>query len=120
MNTKVSFGLDYLNIMANADVGSTAWQPPFLYGIDPDSFSTLMSLGMLLLIPDLIKAYKGMMGVKDSPVRFGLGTFFGGVSGAGGTGMEYLGKFGSLSLGLDHIKRGPLGKLLPGGKGGGH
>lgn len=73
------------------------WQPPFLSDLNPDSFIILLGVGLVLIIPDLIKMVKEFLGAKGMPVGFGLGTFFAGV-GAGWTGVTTFAQMGS-SLG---------------------
>lgn len=79
------------------------WAPPFLYGIDAKAFSVILGIGIILLIPDLIKAMRQTLGIKDSPVQFGMSTLFGaaGMAAAGGSGLwskylDYRYKFGTL------------------------
>lgn len=55
------------------------WQPPFLSDMRPDAFITLVAIGFILLIPDLVKMVKELMGAKGMPISLSLGTFFGGV-----------------------------------------
>lgn len=81
----------------NTSSGSTAWAPPFLYGIDPSAFQTLLGLGIILLIPDFIKVMKELLGVKGLPINMGLGTFFGGVGAVAGGAQGGLGVFTSLT-----------------------
>lgn len=76
------------------------WTPPFLVGLDPQAFSFLIGIGLVFLIPDLVKALKDALGIKPLPVSLGLGTFFAGTATAVGAGIGTLGQFGSISLGL--------------------
>lgn len=93
------------DILGSLNNSGNVWKPPFIYGIDTKAFSTLLALGMLLVIPDMIKAFKAALGVKESPIKFGLGMFFGGASGIGGAGMEQLSKFGYMGHGIDTVKK---------------
>ncbi len=53
---------------------------PFLYGFQTDDFNTIIALGLVLMIPDFVKIVKNWIGVQDSPLKFGLGTYFAGAS----------------------------------------
>jgi len=52
---------------------------PFLYGFQTEEFNTIIALGIVLLIPDFIKLVKGVIGVGESKLNLGLGTFFAGA-----------------------------------------
>jgi hypothetical protein len=70
-------------ILVNLQISSgPLWSPPFLYGIDKKSISILMGMGLVLMIPQLIKAFKDIIGVKPSGISPGLSTFFGGSTAA--------------------------------------
>lgn len=99
-------------IVKTGAVSSSFWQPPFLYSISPEAISVLVGIGILFLIPDLVSALRGYLGIKESPIKAGLGTFFGGVTGGLGVAGGMLGKFGSFSYGI-----GPIMKAIqtPGG-----
>lgn len=90
-------------IQSQAASGVNGWRPPFLAEIDPNVYSILVGMAVILMIPDLMKVAREAMGVKDLPVSFGIGTFFGGAQAAGGGIMAGVGQFGSLSLGLTAI-----------------
>ncbi len=80
------------------------WAPPFLYGFNEYAYSFLIGMGLLFLIPDLVKLAKGFIGVKEGfPISVGPGLFFGGASAAVGGGVGIISQFGSLSLGLTHL-----------------
>ena len=96
------------------------WRPPFLYNIGYEYFPALVVLGMLFIIPNIVNLFKQILGVKDSGVSFGLGTFFGGVGAAYGGFMGGMQTFtslyqapliGSLIKNLD--KKGIIGKIIP-------
>lgn len=97
------------------------WSPPFLYGFDTTSFSTLVGLGIILLIPDFVRTTKELLGVKDLPFQIGLGTFFGGATAAWGGVQGGVGLFTSLTqmpgLGLwlqqQADKGGFMSKIMP-------
>lgn len=78
-------------------VGTNFWVPPFLYGLHQLSYVFLIGIGLIFLIPDLVKLVKEMMGIKPMPISIGLGTFFSGV-GAGYSGaMASLQQFSGLA-----------------------
>lgn len=76
----------------------TFWSPPFLYSADPKAFSILVGIGILFMIPNLIKLVQQFVGVRrDGPgLGIGPGLFFGGIAGIGGAAMGTLNKFGSI------------------------
>lgn len=90
---------------------------PYLYGLDNNSFRVLVGMGLIFLIPDLIKVTKELLGIKDLPIAIGLGTFFGGVSAGTAGATSLLGQFGSISLGLSAITGKGLHELIGGGGG---
>jgi hypothetical protein len=95
------------------------WTPPLLYSsyTAPDAFSVLVGVGILFMIPNIIKSLKQLMGIKDGILSgVGLGIFFGGVSSVGGAGMGGLGKYASLSYGLGSVGRIPGLAKTPVGK----
>jgi len=55
------------------------WQPPFLYSVGYEHFAAFIALGILFIIPDIIKSFKQILGVKDAGIGFNLGSFFSGV-----------------------------------------
>ncbi len=57
-----------------------AFRLPFLYGFQNDDFNLIVSFGLLLMIPDIIKLMKGIIGVQDSPLKIGLGSYFAGAA----------------------------------------
>ncbi len=83
---------------------------PYLYGIDSDAFKILIGMGLIFLIPDLVKQLKEMLGVKDLPVNIGVGTFFGGVGAGVGAVMGPIGTFSTLKLAAPGLFKG---KLVP-------
>lgn len=89
---------------------------PYLYGLDNNSFRVLVGMGLIFLIPDLIKISKELLGIKDLPISIGLGTFFGGVSAGTAGATSLLGQFGSISLGLSAITGKGLHELIGGDK----
>ena len=102
-------------IKINAQVGTNQfWAPPFLYPLNQEAITILIGIGIYLLIPDLVKMVKELLGVKGVPVSFGLGTFFSGVSTPVGGAMGFAGGFGSISLAVPGIRR--FGQRILGGK----
>ncbi len=96
------FLLSYIIIFGTNHTDMTA-RLPYLYGLDSNSFRLLIGLGLIFLIPDLVKATKEALGIKELPFTIGIGTFFGGVSTAAGGGVGLLGQIGSISLGISGI-----------------
>lgn len=58
----------------------SSFRLPFLYGFQTDDFNTILALGLVLMIPDFVKIVKGWVGVQDSPLKFGLGTYLAGAT----------------------------------------
>lgn len=79
------------------------WSPPFLYGVDPNAFSVLLGMGLMFLIPDLIKIVKEAIGAKPLPISVGPGTFFSGAGAGMGGGISLLSQFGSIKMGLNAL-----------------
>lgn len=123
--TILIFVLGYLiNTQAN-NIG-IAGRLPYLYGIEASGFKFLIGLGLIFLIPDLVKLIKEALGIKDLPLNIGIGTFFGGVAAGVGGATGIMGQFGSLALATQYIPGGrkimeKLGMVKPeagGGQGG--
>jgi len=91
------------NIQSQIAAGNAGWAPPFLGGIDPNVYSILLGMAIILMIPEIMKLIREIMGVKDMPIGFGIGTFFSGAAAAGGGALAGVGQFGSLSLGINAI-----------------
>jgi len=87
--------------------GTVLWQPPFLGGttISSSAFSVLVGMGLIFLIPDIVKMVKELLGVKGIPLNVGPGMFFAGAGTAVGGGIGVAGQFGSLSLAGSAIGR---------------
>lgn len=64
--------------------------PPYLYGIDQTAYVFLLSMGILFIIPEVVDTIRSLFQVKESPLKLGLGTFF-------GAGSVITGGFGILS-----------------------
>ncbi len=84
---------------------------PFLTGFSSEDLGVLVGLGIVLVTPDIVKMIKGLLGIKELPISFGIGTFFSGVSAPVGGGMGLLGQYGSLSLAVPGIRK--LANFLP-------
>ena len=69
------------------------WQPPFIYSRAPTVFNILIGIGLLFVIPDVIKAVRQAFDIKESPVKFGLSTFFGGAAAIGTSGSGMFSKY---------------------------
>lgn len=91
---------------------------PFLYGFDSNDIGTIIGLGIILMVPNLVKLVKDSLGVKDLPLNAGLGTFFGGGAVLTSLATGNLGAYGTLLRGYaPTLKRsvegkGPLGKII--------
>lgn len=111
------FIIGYIIVNSSVDQGYTSLRLPYLNGIDPSSFKILIGLGLIILIPDLVKVIKEAMGIKDLPINIGIGTFFGGAAAIGGGGVGLLGQVGSISLGLTALTgEGGFAKIFKGAK----
>jgi hypothetical protein len=72
---------------------NSLWSPPFLIGINPDYIKIIISMGILYMIPDLIKIFKELIGVKPLPLGLNLGAFTAGAGAVIGGGAGALGQF---------------------------
>ncbi len=106
----ILFLVTYIIVSTPSSVGSL-WTPPFLVSptvpvlgnlgdVTPNAFTILLGFGIMFQIPAFIKILKEMLGVKDMPVGFNLGTFFGGATGTVATGVGLMSQIGTVSLGL--------------------
>lgn len=106
------------NIIGTRSTQDVLWRAPFL-GSANSNIAVLIGVGILWIIPDVVKNLRGLMGIKDSPIKAGLGTFFGGTA-TGGIAGGALGKysqFGSLGFYLPknikgRLAKSPLGKVF--------
>lgn len=99
-----------------ADPMRSFWQPPFLYSAQPEAFNSIISIGILFLIPDLIKKTKEIIGIKPTGLNIGIGTFLGASATPETKGMAsgLLTKFSSIGYaksGFEAIKN-----IVTGGK----
>lgn len=72
------------------------FSPPFLYGLNQEAYAFLVSMGIVFIIPDIVKVCKEFIGVSESPLKFGIGTFFAGGTVAASGAMGLLQQFSSL------------------------
>ncbi|MBI2051820.1 hypothetical protein HYT33_03615 [Candidatus Roizmanbacteria bacterium] len=80
------------------------FRPPFLYQIDPNTFAVLVGMGIVLLIPNLVRAVKEYIGLKGPGLGFTAGLFFAGATGATGGAMETLQKYYYSSMAVRTIR----------------
>jgi hypothetical protein len=91
---------------------SKLWQPPFLYGGSrAGPLKVIIAIGVLFLTPDIVRSLREFIGVKGSPLKMGLGTFFGGALGIGGVALGGVGQFGSITMGLNALNNVTGGKI---------
>ncbi len=102
------------------------FKPPFLYGIDPESLAVLIGMGVVLMLPNLLKKIKEVVfGIKGQGLGISAGLFFGGVTGAYGAATQQLSTYYYSSQALKSIgearqnKKGIFGLFSGGGGGGG-
>ncbi len=86
-------------------VGENLWRPPLLTGTSETGFSVLVGVGILFIIPEVLKSIKGFLGLKPSPIQPGVGMFFGGVGAVGGQATHGLGKFHQIGMSAGMIGR---------------
>ncbi|MEM4270711.1 MAG: hypothetical protein QXO70_01290, partial [Candidatus Pacearchaeota archaeon] len=84
-------------LMQQSAAGTQLWTPPFLISINASVFPILIGMGLLLIIPDLIKAFREFIGAKGLGVSIGIGTFFGGVGTAWAGAQTGLGQITSFA-----------------------
>ncbi len=106
------FLLGFIIVNSTTPQGYNNLNLPYLNGFDNNSFKILVGIGLMIMIPDLVKVTKEALGIKDLPFNLGIGTFFGGAAAVGGGAMGVIAPFGSLSLALGAIGPGGiLGKV---------
>lgn len=98
-------------IMNSVTSTDDLWTPPLLTGgMSPQAYIVLVGMGIMFLIPDLVKTVKDKIGVKPLPLSVGLGTFFGGAGAAVGGAMTATTTFSSLAMAFP-ILRTKLSKV---------
>ncbi len=80
------------------------WQPPFLFNQVGSTFNVLIGIGILFMIPDVVKSIKQLFGIKESPFRFGIGTFFSGAAAGFAGGSSLLQKVSTSTLALPGLR----------------
>ena len=84
---------------------------PFLYGFSSDDISTIIGMGIILMIPNLVELIKKSTGAKGLPLDFGFNTFFEGGALLAGRGTGSVAGYGSLLRGMrPQIKQFTQGK----------
>jgi hypothetical protein len=69
------------------------WLPPFLISINPEYIRIIISMGILFMTPDLIRALKEMTGVKPIPLGLNFGAFTAGAGAIVGGALGAAGQF---------------------------
>lgn len=88
--------------------------PPFLIGINAQSLIFIFGMGILYIIPDLIKIFKQLILPKPLPLpQAGPGVFFAGAKTAIGGALGEASKWGSIGMHVAPV-RAILQKLAPG------
>lgn len=96
--------LIFLSKTITQNTNTNMWQAPFLTSIDFSGFQTIVGVVILFMIPDLIKAFKQMSGVKPLSVDLNFMALFAGGTMAAQSAMGVTSQIGSLSMGLNSIK----------------
>jgi len=107
------------SLLTKINVGNTTiWQPPFLYGLDPDAFVAILGIGLILVIPDIVKAFKEAAGIKGTGIQFGIGTFFGAATAVGAGAFGSYTRFSGLSYQAAFLPESIRGfiRRIPGGE----
>jgi hypothetical protein len=116
----LTLALIYLSaIITNVPPSSNNFfQAPMLYSIYPEVFNIIIGMGLLFSIPNIAKAVRESMGIKESPFRIGMGAFFAGTAAIGATGMKGMQSLSSLgSLGMYGSYIPIIGKFFRGKSG---
>jgi len=69
------------------------WLPPFLISVNPEYIRIIISMGILFMTPDLIRALKEMTGVKPIPLGLNFGAFTAGAGAIVGGALGAAGQF---------------------------
>jgi len=69
------------------------WLPPFLISVNPEYIRIIISMGILFMTPDLIRALKEMTGVKPMPLGLNFGAFTAGAGAIVGGALGAAGQF---------------------------
>lgn len=104
------------NIIHELSAKGKPWTPPFLTNIDSNAFTVLVGMGLILVIPELIKMFKELLGVKGAPVGLSFGAFFAGAGSGVGAGMGIMQQYSSLMYASHYLPKGikeGLRNILP-------
>jgi len=69
------------------------WLPPFLLSVNPEYIRIIISMGILFMTPDLIRALKEMTGVKPMSLGLNFGAFTAGAGAIVGGALGAAGQF---------------------------
>ena len=97
-------------VISNLDSEGKIWTPPFIYSTQNSSVLLLVSVGILFIIPDVVKVVRGALGVKDQGLNIGGSLFLGGATAAAKTAMSPISQLGSFSLGFRSIRESGIGE----------
>lgn len=109
------FVLSYLVMNVSSNWGNS-WRPPFLTDINPNSLNIMLGMGIVFMVPELVKLFKESLGVKGLPVSLDLGTFFAGAGAGVGGALGMSGQLSSLMLAFPGLRLGAaniLGRISP-------
>lgn len=102
-------------VIATVNLNSTSnlWTAPYLYGLDPQALTALIGVGIMLVIPDIIKLLKEATGVKDTGIS---PAFFGAAAATGGGAFGAFNKYMSTRYYMSYLPKGMQGIMgkIPG------
>lgn len=87
----------------NLNETTNLWTAPYLYGLDPQALTAIIGVGILLVIPDLIKLMKEALGVKDAGIS---PKFFGAASSVGGGAYGAVSKYSGVGFAVGQLPEG--------------
>jgi hypothetical protein len=99
----VAYVIGQQSVIANG-LNGNFFSPPFIIGLDANAIATLVSFGLTILIPDLVKSIKEGIGAKGVGMGAGIGMFFGGAGAAVGGTMSMVGQYGSISMAFPQLR----------------
>lgn len=102
------------SVISQLDSEGKLWTPPFLYSNQNRPVLLLVSVGILFIIPDVVKAVRGALGIKEGALSTGAGLFFGGAGAAAGTALAPLNKLGTLAYGINALRGTKIGQSILG------
>ncbi|HLC94117.1 MAG TPA: hypothetical protein VJH96_00940 [Patescibacteria group bacterium] len=107
----IFFLVGYMITSTAFSSGTTLFKPPFLFGLDQKAFASILGMGIVLVIPQLVKMIKELMGIKALPdIKPG---FFSGAAVAAGGALGLFSQFSTLTLGLPGLRE-KVFRFLPG------